>query len=356
MGCEGSTMGCSRVTMVLAVVLAGGARRRLIKATGRRRRREEDGDGKKTGSRRISVNSCCSPFLHSDNIEPFPSITMLELSPNLTLPPTLVSKVESKLLLPVMWFVAPARAAALETKFCNLNVSACSSVDDYCQQLYDIANQLADVDQPVFESRLLIQLVRVMPIEYNTTAALINQHGLDWDQAITMLKDEVIRVEARQGPSPTLLAAPAAPPQPNQHPSHHFSPSCGRGRGRGSWNHLDRGRGGGRSTFSPWSSNQPSYPNWAWWTPPPCPYPTQSTWRPPTTESQPSLPPTPHAQFASFPQAQFAGHTEPPLPSHNPPPYGDFNALCPSDLSAAFAHTQDPSEFFISRLQVILHL
>ncbi|KAD6453331.1 hypothetical protein E3N88_08036 [Mikania micrantha] len=61
-------------------------------------------------------------------------------------------------------------------------------------------------------------------------------------------------------------------------------------------------------------------------------------------ESQPSpIPPTPHAQFASFPQAQFAGHTEPPLTSHNPPPYGDFNALCPSDLSAAFAHTQGPS-------------
>ncbi|KAD6796751.1 hypothetical protein E3N88_07647 [Mikania micrantha] len=163
-----------------------------------------------------------------------------------------------------------------------------------------------------------------------------------------MLKDEVIRVEARPGSS-TVLAAPAAPsqPQPNQHhqnPDNHFSTSRGRGRGRGSWNRRGRGRGGGRSNFSPWSPNQPSYPHWAWWTPPPCPYPTQSSWRHPTTQSQtPAIPPTPHAQFASFPQPQFAGHTEHPHPNPNPPPYGDFNALCPSDLSAAFAHTQGPS-------------
>ncbi|XP_076912189.1 uncharacterized protein LOC143570415 [Bidens hawaiensis] len=39
-----------------------------------------------------------------------------------------------------------ARAAALETKFCNLTLTACSSVDDYCQRLSDLASQLADVD------------------------------------------------------------------------------------------------------------------------------------------------------------------------------------------------------------------
>ncbi|KAF5820702.1 hypothetical protein HanXRQr2_Chr01g0005151 [Helianthus annuus] len=46
-----------------------------------------------------------------------------------------------------------ARAAALETKFCNLTLSACASVEDYCQRLTDLANQLADVDVSVTKSR-----------------------------------------------------------------------------------------------------------------------------------------------------------------------------------------------------------
>ncbi|XP_076899809.1 uncharacterized protein LOC143553789 [Bidens hawaiensis] len=91
-----------------------------------------------------------------------------------------------------------ARAASLETKFCNLTLSACSSIEDYCQRLTDLANQLADVDVPVTESRLVLQLVRGLPAEYNTTASLINQNGVDWDQAVTMLNDEVLRMEAQK--------------------------------------------------------------------------------------------------------------------------------------------------------------
>lgn len=107
-----------------------------------------------------------------------------------------------------------ARAAALETRFCNLTLTACSSVDDYSQQLSDLANQLADVDQPVSESRLVLQLVRGLPAEYNTTASLINQQDVDWDQAITMLNDEVIRIEAQKGTQNTVLAATAPSPPP----------------------------------------------------------------------------------------------------------------------------------------------
>ncbi|XP_035845684.1 uncharacterized protein LOC110934189 [Helianthus annuus] len=51
-----------------------------------------------------------------------------------------------------------ARAASLETKFCNLTLSACSSVEDYCQRLTDLANQLVDVDVTITESRLVLQL------------------------------------------------------------------------------------------------------------------------------------------------------------------------------------------------------
>ncbi|KAJ0845834.1 putative RNA-directed DNA polymerase [Helianthus annuus] len=177
-----------------------------------------------------------------------------------------------------------ARAAALETRFCNLTLTACSSVDDYCQQLSDLASQLADVDQPVSDSRLVLQLVRGLPPEYNTTASLINQQGVDWDQAITMLNDEVLRIEAQKGSQPTVLAAvaapaSAAPSSANQQPPDAAYSSNRRGsRGRNN-NSSRRGRGRGRQQ-SPWSGypGQPAFPSWAWWTPPPCPYPTQQQW------------------------------------------------------------------------------
>ncbi|CAA0829837.1 Unknown protein [Striga hermonthica] len=131
-----------------------------------------------------------------------------------------------------------ARAASLETKFCNMSLSACSSVEDYCQRLTDIANKMADVDNPVSESRLVLQLVRGLPTEYNTTAALINQNGVDWDQAISMLNDEVLRLDAQKGSLSTVLAAIAAPKTPPNNqllpPSdNNFSSSRGRGQGRG---------------------------------------------------------------------------------------------------------------------------
>ncbi|XP_021979398.1 uncharacterized protein LOC110875510 [Helianthus annuus] len=49
-----------------------------------------------------------------------------------------------------------ARAAALETQFCNMTLGACASLDDYCQQLQSLASQLADVNEPVSDSRLVL--------------------------------------------------------------------------------------------------------------------------------------------------------------------------------------------------------
>ncbi|XP_022029982.1 uncharacterized protein LOC110930895 [Helianthus annuus] len=102
-----------------------------------------------------------------------------------------------------------ARAGALETKFVNLTLAACSSMDDYCQQLKDLANQLADVDQPITESRLVLQLVRGLSQEFDTTAQLIHFQKADWDLARTMLNDEVIRQEARKQRNTSVLVAPA---------------------------------------------------------------------------------------------------------------------------------------------------
>ncbi|XP_023766432.1 uncharacterized protein LOC111914958 [Lactuca sativa] len=59
-------------------------------------------------------------------------------------------------------------AATLEQQFTNSALSAFSSFDEYCQKLKDIATQLGDIDQPVSESRLVIQMVRGLPVEYDT--------------------------------------------------------------------------------------------------------------------------------------------------------------------------------------------
>ncbi|XP_022033350.2 uncharacterized protein LOC110935052 [Helianthus annuus] len=257
-----------------------------------------------------------------------------------------------------------ARAAALESKFCNLTLAACSSLDDYCQRLKELANQLGDVDHTVTESRLVLQLVRGLPAEYDTIASLINQQDADWDLARSMLHDEVIRLEARQNTSSSVLVAPAAPtqqttPNPNQTPDQTSSRGRGRGRGQGyRGSRGGRGRGGGRNQQQAnWafqnSGQNPGYPQWAWWNTPPCPYPTQPSWRPNNNnQSQPNA-----AQFApsatqfqqpndQAQQAHYAGY--PPTPQHMQPQPNGYDALNPSDIQAAFAtmQLQQPEPFW----------
>ncbi|KAJ0520481.1 hypothetical protein HanIR_Chr10g0459901 [Helianthus annuus] len=83
-----------------------------------------------------------------------------------------------------------ARAVTLETRFSNTTLKSCSSFDDYCQTLKDLSEQLKDVDQPVTESRLVIQMVRGLPIEYDTIAAIINREKPSWGVARSMIEDE----------------------------------------------------------------------------------------------------------------------------------------------------------------------
>ncbi|XP_076897328.1 uncharacterized protein LOC143550593 [Bidens hawaiensis] len=80
-----------------------------------------------------------------------------------------------------------SRAATLEHEFTNTTLSSCSSLDDYGQKLKDLAEQLGDVDHPVNEARLVLQLVRGLPIEYDTVASFINQSDTSWDNARSML-------------------------------------------------------------------------------------------------------------------------------------------------------------------------
>lgn len=90
-------------------------------------------------------------------------------------------------------------ATTLENKFNNLTLSACSNSDEYFQTLKDIAGQLKVVDQLVTDSRLVIQMVCGLPVEYDTMCAVINQSKPTWDDAMAMLEDEIQRQTARPG-------------------------------------------------------------------------------------------------------------------------------------------------------------
>ncbi|CAH1424510.1 unnamed protein product [Lactuca virosa] len=68
-----------------------------------------------------------------------------------------------------------SRTAALENKFNNLTLRAMSFLEAYYQRLKDLASRLEDVECPVSANRLVLQLVRGLPSEFDTIAALINQ-------------------------------------------------------------------------------------------------------------------------------------------------------------------------------------
>ncbi|XP_021980633.1 uncharacterized protein LOC110876779 [Helianthus annuus] len=228
-----------------------------------------------------------------------------------------------------------SRATTLEHDFTNLTLGACASLDEYCQKLKDIADQRGDVGFLVSEPRLVMQLVRGPPSEYDVTAALINQTSPTWDEARTSLQKEQQRQAARQNNNQSILVTtmvPAAtttepptqpnnPPVPNTAPTNHnryppnfYGPNRPRGRGRGYRGGRGRGyRGRDNYPNSHWNQPSPNYhptygpqqppPLFPSWNTPPTPYPSQA-WAP----NQP-LPTYPQAQYnqahLAYQQAQM---------------------------------------------------
>ncbi|KAK1440601.1 hypothetical protein QVD17_06430 [Tagetes erecta] len=140
-----------------------------------------------------------------------------------------------------------ARAAALQHEFSNLQLNSCSSMDTYCQKLQDLANQLEDVDHPVTESDLVLQLVRGLPKEYDVVGALINQQSPTWETARDMLHLENQRQTQTSRAASTVLAAQTERPQDNNnngrttgYRGRNYDPNYQANRGRGQ---HPRGRG-----------------------------------------------------------------------------------------------------------------
>ncbi|KAJ0435455.1 hypothetical protein HanIR_Chr17g0893471 [Helianthus annuus] len=255
-----------------------------------------------------------------------------------------------------------ARAATLENKFTNTTLSSCASFDDYCLTLKSLAEQLADVDQPVTDSRLVIQMVRGLPIEFDTIGAIIHQSKPSWDDARGMIEEEQQRQSARTTASrdAVLLSSSQSSasdsvrsPYPNGYRGKHYDPAkAARGRGPTGRGGRYMGRGDRSQNFAQntvsrgsnsWGQAQYYQPHvgssqqphtQAPWTPPPTPYPSQP------------------AHFNQHHQAHVA-QQDPNQPNVNPhqtyiaqqtqstPPPGfeptNGNALCPSDIGMALS-------------------
>ncbi|KAF5784753.1 hypothetical protein HanXRQr2_Chr10g0420611 [Helianthus annuus] len=264
-----------------------------------------------------------------------------------------------------------ARAATLEHAFTTTTMASCSSLNDYFQRMKDLADQLNDVDHPVSESRLVLQMVTGLPQEYDTVASFITQAEKSWDDARDMIEREQRRQAARQSIHTALSITNAAPnqntpptpspnptPPPPYHPAqtydtrnHTQSQNRGRGRGRSSY----RGRGRGRYQF--YSQTQPTYqhfqtqnppPNYPpspapypWWAaPPPCPHPAQAPWAPTWTRPAHNT----HTQPTANPPPNHSGYglTHPTIPYTFPaPPEYQTNPpvdpLQPTELGTALS-------------------
>ncbi|XP_076934660.1 uncharacterized protein LOC143601033 [Bidens hawaiensis] len=246
-----------------------------------------------------------------------------------------------------------ARAAALEQEFVNLKLASFSSLEAYFLKLKELAEKLKDVESPVTENRLVLQLVRGLPREYDSVGSFINQQLPTWESACSMVQLEQHRQHAREPSPPPVVAAAieqpgnhVAPPEQrrdNQPFVQSHGPTNQRRQGLNtrrptrtttgsSSNAANTSAGPSRGNHPPWPAQSSGYWHPYWAPPPPCPYPTQSGWASPWQPNsspwypQASRPPT---RSGSQPQAHLA----------------DLNPLEPTNLGYAFdAMTMQPPD------------
>ncbi|XP_022003419.1 uncharacterized protein LOC110900867 [Helianthus annuus] len=100
------------------------------------------------------------------------------------------------------------------------------------QRSEELAGQLSDVDNPVSARRLVIQLVRGLPSEYDTVAAQLNQTLPSWEEAVNMLELEEQRQANREKDNPIAAAATPDAPPPTPEPQNQRRNPAPRGQSR----------------------------------------------------------------------------------------------------------------------------
>ncbi|KAJ9565773.1 hypothetical protein OSB04_001739 [Centaurea solstitialis] len=182
-----------------------------------------------------------------------------------------------------------AKAAALETRFVDLTFVACNSMEDYCQQLKILANQLVNVGHP----------------------------DVDWDLARTMLTKRAIPCNSH---SLNTVAEAAVAGSNTEAEDVDVETETLNIIRRFKITLTPNGLGGTLHLALT---------------------PTQTTWRPNQPLQYPFT--TPSANYARFPRPDHFGSTQHPT-------FTGFNALNPSNLGVAFNTMQlnymDPNYYF----------
>ncbi|XP_021766656.1 uncharacterized protein LOC110731130 [Chenopodium quinoa] len=152
-----------------------------------------------------------------------------------------------------------SRAVQLEELFSNIEMKNFPDINAYCQEVKMISDQIANVDAPVNNQRLVLTLIRGLPKSYDGVAAIIQQSDPlpSFYKARSMLSLEESRL-ASQATSEAITAGSAlfaaGNNSGNQSDDNHSSNDTharqnyrkNRGNNRGNHGGRNRGGSGGR--------------------------------------------------------------------------------------------------------------
>lgn len=98
------------------------------------------------------------------------------------------------------------RVVHLENQFGNIHLSQFSSLGDYCQSLKIISTQLAALDHPISEERLVLQLVGKLSSDNRMVSTLFQQSTPlpSYDKAYSMLELVLVSCEKSEPLSSSL--------------------------------------------------------------------------------------------------------------------------------------------------------
>lgn len=146
------------------------------------------------------------------------------------------------------------RILLLENQFGMTKLTHYPTLSDYCQALKSISDQLAAMDHPISEERLVLQLVGKLTTEYSMVATLIQQSMplSSFEKACSMLELDRTSREKNQDESGSssalvLLAASsgASSCQTPQQPPSSGHGGGNSGHGGGNYGRGDKNKKGG---------------------------------------------------------------------------------------------------------------
>jgi hypothetical protein len=190
-----------------------------------------------------------------------------------------------------------SRAVQLENQFSNTHLEDFTSTKAYCNRLKLLSDQLANVDSPVSNTRLVLKMISGLTDAYAGFVTYIQQHDplptfAAAKSRLELEESTILQRAARDSSSSTLAALVAKHTTPTSDllpastditANRNSAPSTYRGRGkktnRGNGGGRNSGRGGRNNGYGqqpPWQQWTP-WQQWAPWGIPPCPYPS-SNW------------------------------------------------------------------------------